>query len=61
MVESITSDTTNHLLSEEDDSLSPFMNGDLLKHTMLFPSGKYLLLHYLPSCILRDCLWLYQY
>ncbi|XP_076181693.1 kinesin associated protein 3 isoform X1 [Ptiloglossa arizonensis] len=39
MVESITSDTTNHLLSEEDDSLSPFMNGDLLKHTMLFPSG----------------------
>ncbi|XP_043259731.1 kinesin-associated protein 3 isoform X1 [Colletes gigas] len=39
MVESITNDTTNHLLPEEDDSLSPFMNGDLLKHTMLFPSG----------------------
>ncbi|XP_076752591.1 kinesin associated protein 3 isoform X4 [Xylocopa sonorina] len=39
MVESITNDTSNHLLPEEDDSLSPFMNGDLLKHTMLFPSG----------------------
>ncbi|XP_076228835.1 kinesin associated protein 3 isoform X2 [Nomia melanderi] len=39
MVESITNDTTNHLLPEEDDSLSPFTNGDLLKHTMLFPSG----------------------
>ncbi|XP_054014058.1 kinesin-associated protein 3 isoform X5 [Hylaeus anthracinus] len=39
MVESITNDTTNHLLPEEDDSLSQFMNGDLLKHTMLFPSG----------------------
>lgn len=40
MVESITSDNTNnHLLPEEDESLSPFMNGDLLKHTMLFPSG----------------------
>ncbi|XP_076247104.1 kinesin associated protein 3 isoform X2 [Calliopsis andreniformis] len=39
MVESIANDNTNHLLQEEDDSLSPFMNGDLLKHTMLFPSG----------------------
>ncbi|KAK9302860.1 hypothetical protein QLX08_005265 [Tetragonisca angustula] len=39
MVESITNDTSSHLLPEEDDSLSPFMNGDLLKHTMLFPSG----------------------
>nr|XP_034185847.1 kinesin-associated protein 3 isoform X1 [Osmia lignaria] len=39
MVESITTDTSNHLFPEEDDSLSPFMNGDLLKHTMLFPSG----------------------
>ncbi|XP_012148766.2 kinesin associated protein 3 isoform X1 [Megachile rotundata] len=39
MVESITNDTSNHLFPEEDDSLSPFMNGDLLKHTMLFPSG----------------------
>ncbi|CAK9802123.1 Kinesin-associated protein 3 [Anthophora quadrimaculata] len=39
MVESITNDANNHLLPEEDDSLSPFMNGDLLKHTMLFPSG----------------------
>lgn len=39
MVESITNDSSNHLLPEEDDSLSPFMNGDLLKHTMLFPSG----------------------
>ncbi|KOC61782.1 Kinesin-associated protein 3 [Habropoda laboriosa] len=39
MVESITNDVNNHLLPEEDDSLSPFMNGDLLKHTMLFPSG----------------------
>nr|XP_012148768.1 PREDICTED: kinesin-associated protein 3 isoform X2 [Megachile rotundata] len=38
MVESITNDTSNHLFPEEDDSLSPFMNGDLLKHTMLFPS-----------------------
>ncbi|XP_076662168.1 kinesin associated protein 3 isoform X1 [Halictus rubicundus] len=39
MVESITSDTTNHLLPEEDDSLSPFTNGDFLNNTMLFPSG----------------------
>ncbi|XP_016921766.1 kinesin-associated protein 3 isoform X2 [Apis cerana] len=37
MVESITND--NHLLPEEDDNLSPFINNDLLKHTMLFPSG----------------------
>ncbi|XP_031370211.1 kinesin-associated protein 3 isoform X2 [Apis dorsata] len=39
MVESITNDSNNHLLPEEDDNLSPFMNSDLLKHTMLFPSG----------------------
>lgn len=42
MVESITNDTANHLLQEGDDNLSPFVNGDLLKHTMLFPSSKYL-------------------
>lgn len=39
MVESITADTTNHEIPDDDDSLSPFMSGDLLKHTMLFPSG----------------------
>jgi len=39
MVESIGSDSTNHLLTDDDDSLSPFISGDLLKHTILFPSG----------------------
>lgn len=39
MVESITTDASNHILPDDDDSLSPFMSGDLLKHTMLFPSG----------------------
>ncbi|XP_015108971.1 kinesin-associated protein 3 [Diachasma alloeum] len=39
MVESIAIDNTNHLIVDEDDSLPPFMSGDLLKHTMLFPSG----------------------
>lgn len=50
MVESITND--NHLLPEEDDNLSPFINNDLLKHTMLFPSGK-LFLHYYIYFILH--------
>lgn len=40
MVES-TGDSTTHLLPDDDDSLSPFMSGDLLKHTILFPSGEY--------------------
>ncbi|XP_066602275.1 kinesin-associated protein 3 isoform X2 [Prorops nasuta] len=39
MVESSGLDTTSHLAPDEDESLSPFMSGDLLKHTMLFPSG----------------------
>lgn len=39
MVESITTDTASHTMPEEDDALSPFMSGELLKHTMLFPSG----------------------
>ncbi|XP_034952369.1 kinesin-associated protein 3 [Chelonus insularis] len=39
MVESIAVDNANHLIIDEDDSLPPFMSGDLLKHTMLFPSG----------------------
>lgn len=47
MVESITNDSNNHLLPEEDDNLSPFMNSDLLKHTMLFPSGKLFLYCYI--------------
>jgi len=46
MVESIGADSTTHLLPDDDDSLSPFISGDLLKHTILFPSGNisYLLL-----------------
>lgn len=40
MVESIAVDNTNHLVVDEDDSLPPFMSGELLRHTMLFPSGK---------------------
>ncbi|XP_043270481.1 kinesin-associated protein 3 isoform X2 [Venturia canescens] len=39
MVESITVDNANHLVVDEDDSLPPFMSGELLRHTMLFPSG----------------------
>ncbi|KAF7992867.1 hypothetical protein HCN44_005211 [Aphidius gifuensis] len=42
MVESIAVDSANHLIADDDDdedSLPPFMSGDLLKHTMLFPSG----------------------
>ncbi|XP_024944929.1 kinesin-associated protein 3 isoform X2 [Cephus cinctus] len=39
MVESIAMDPSNHLLADEDDTLPPFMSGDLLKHTMLFPTG----------------------
>lgn len=51
MVESIVIDPANHILSgdDEDDNLPPFLSGDLLKHTMLFPSGKYLLLYFF-SC-----------
>ncbi|KAG7200321.1 hypothetical protein KM043_017783 [Ampulex compressa] len=41
MVESTATDSTIHLLPDDDDSLSPFMSGDLLKHTMLFPSGNF--------------------
>ena len=40
MVETIAMDPANYLLPEDDDNLPPFMSGDLLKHTMLFPSGK---------------------
>lgn len=43
MVESIGSDSTNHLLTDDDDSLSPFISGDLLKHTILFPSGIFII------------------
>ncbi|XP_018316854.1 kinesin-associated protein 3 isoform X4 [Mycetomoellerius zeteki] len=39
MVESIGTDSINHMLPDDDDSLSPFISGDLLKHTILFPSG----------------------
>ena len=52
MVESITNDSNNHLLPEEDDNLSPFMNSDLLKHTMLFPSGKLFLYCYIEKNII---------
>ncbi|XP_071575699.1 kinesin-associated protein 3 isoform X3 [Temnothorax nylanderi] len=38
MVESIGTDSINHMLPDDDDSLSPFISGDLLKHTILFPS-----------------------
>lgn len=38
MVESVIIDSTSQILPDEDDSL--IMNGDLLKHTMLFPSGE---------------------
>ncbi|KAL0117700.1 hypothetical protein PUN28_008837 [Cardiocondyla obscurior] len=37
MVESVGTDSMNHMLP--DDDLSPFISGDLLKHTILFPSG----------------------
>lgn len=40
MVESIALDPSNHLMQDEDDSLPPFASGDLLKHTMLFPTSK---------------------
>ncbi|XP_012275092.1 kinesin-associated protein 3 [Orussus abietinus] len=40
MVETVTLDPSTHLIPDEDDSLSPFLSGDLLKHTMLFPSSK---------------------
>lgn len=50
MVESIGTDSTNHLLTDDDDSLSPFISGDLLKHTILFPSGNiYYFLHKIIS------------
>jgi len=39
MVESIGTDSINHMLPDDDDSLSPFISDDLLKHTILFPSG----------------------
>ncbi|XP_018337781.1 PREDICTED: kinesin-associated protein 3 isoform X4 [Trachymyrmex septentrionalis] len=39
MVESIGTDSINHMLPDDDDNLSPFINDDLLKHTILFPSG----------------------
>jgi len=39
MVESIGTDSINHMLPDDDDSLPPFIGGDLLKHTILFPSG----------------------
>lgn len=60
MVESITNDSSNHLLPEEDDSLSPFMNGDLLKHTMLFPSGKWFLyfIWWNKCCVIESMLYI---
>ncbi|XP_057335526.1 kinesin-associated protein 3 [Microplitis mediator] len=39
MVESIAVDNANHLIVDDDESLPPYLNDDLLKHTMLFPSG----------------------
>ncbi|XP_048505899.1 kinesin-associated protein 3 isoform X2 [Athalia rosae] len=39
MVESVALDPSNHLMPDDDDSLPPFASGDLLKHTMLFPTG----------------------
>ncbi|XP_074113836.1 kinesin associated protein 3 [Cotesia typhae] len=39
MVESIAVDNANHLIIDDDESLPPYLNDDLLKHTMLFPSG----------------------
>jgi len=39
MVESTGADSINHILPDDDDSLSPFISGDLLKHTILFPSS----------------------
>lgn len=47
MVESVITDSTTQILPDEDDSLMPFMNGDLLKHTMLFPSGEFIALLYI--------------
>lgn len=44
MVESIGTDSINHMLPDDDDSLSPFISGDLLKHTILFPSGNIFIL-----------------
>ncbi|KYM82410.1 Kinesin-associated protein 3 [Atta colombica] len=38
MVESIGTDSINHMLPDDDDSLSPFISDDLLKHTILFSS-----------------------
>lgn len=55
MVESTTTDSTTHLLPDDDDSLSPFMSGDLLKHTILFPSGSYSLVSFCTKK--RDCLF----
>lgn len=39
MVESIALDPSNHPMPDEDESLPPFASGDLLKHTMLFPTS----------------------
>jgi hypothetical protein len=41
MVESINGDTiaSNFPAPDEDDNFSSFASRDLLKHTMLFPSG----------------------
>lgn len=50
MVESIGADSTTHLLPDDDDSLSPFISGDLLKHTILFPSGNINIFFMARSC-----------
>ncbi|CAG5073388.1 Similar to KAP115: Kinesin-associated protein 3 (Strongylocentrotus purpuratus), partial [Cotesia congregata] len=36
MVESIAVDNANHLIVDDDESLPPYLNDDLLKHTMLY-------------------------
>lgn len=51
MVESTATDSATHLLPDDDDSLSPFISGDLLKHTILFPSGNCSFLYENVICI----------
>lgn len=53
MVESIGTDSINHMLPDDDDSLSPFISGDLLKHTILFPSGNIFIIFFLLYKIIR--------
>lgn len=52
MVESTGADSTTHILPDDDDSLSPFISGDLLKHTILFPSGNNFFCKHYMQCLL---------